>query len=223
MYVPPDFNSGSTYQYTGYHHPHEEGVTYSNSDFEDIFRKQYFVPEYVGYLYPNLTRDEIKIITSKLMQDDDLIQAGVFYMRAKAILMMLEWREEFLDEFLEQVKKKSAVLKRMKLLDVDCVDNIPDRTTLEYTLEQMRILSQLYIINIIKCQLEGVKCYEQLHRHTKAFLEGMKTFNTNYNKKLPMLGWQMWTIPFLTNLGSALCGMGDFVVATEKLYKKTFM
>lgn len=223
MYVPPDFDSETTFQYSGYFHPHERGVTYTNAEFEDIFRKQYFVPDYVKYLYPKLKNEEIKIITEKLMQDDDLVQAGVFYMRIKSILMMFDIDDDFLMNFVNQAKEKSVVLKRMKFLDVECLDNLPDQHVLEFKLERMRVISQLYIINSIRCQLEGVKCYEKLHKLTHKFVEGFKTFNSDYDKiKRSMVEWNVWAIPFLGNLGSALCGMEKLEVSTNQLYESLF-
>ena len=186
MQIPKDFNNPSTFQNSSYFHPHERGVTYSNEEFLNIFRNKYFVPDYVGYVFPKLTKTQRNDIARIILEDDDVIQMGIFFMRVKSLLMMFENDNvSFLDEFKNQLLKKKAVLFKFKFITEKCYNyllSLSSQEDLSMSFELARILAQLYIINVVTFKTTSLEQYANLEMHTLEFRKEVKKFNEAYEK-----------------------------------------
>jgi hypothetical protein len=205
MQVPKDFYSESTFQYTGYYHPHEEGITYTNKEFEDIFRNRYFVPDYIRYLSNGKGSP---LILEQLMSEEEFVNLGILYMRSKSILMMFEHDSNFMNEFVTLFAKKMDIIMKRKLLNLKCVEfilnnKLPNQTDLSKAFEYIRITTQLLMINIIAATIKEGTYTNPVD--SSVFMETVYKFNKAYeNMKTQMQPWNV-AIAFFVNFGGAMC------------------
>jgi len=223
MQVPKDFDSTSTFQNSGYFHPHERGVTYCNKEFEKIFRTEYFVPDYVGYIFPKLSKSHRNDVAQLILEDEDVIQMGIFFMRVKSLLMMFENDNvHFLDEFKNQLLNKRGVLFKFKFITEKCYNYILDldsQEKLSVLFELARIVAQVYIINVIMLKSTSLEKYAEMEMQTLDFRDEVRKFNEAYEKvNKPMMSWEAWSVPFIANLAGALCVSKKLLKRAKDLY-----
>jgi len=220
MQAPIGFNSEYTYQNIGYFHPHEDGVTYTNDEFETIFVNQYFIPNYIKYLVKELGESvEASKVLKELMRHPEFVQLGVFYMRAKSVLMMFEQSTTFMEAFISKLRTKEGILTKRKLLTREClqhIHNLPTQNNLDVAFEYSRVVSQLLIIHIIANTMTHNHYF--VPKEAKPFIQAVEAYNNAYTtSKLPMLGWGMWAVGFLVNFGASLCVVDDVFEEAAKL------
>jgi len=221
MQFPEDFNSENTYQNTSYGHPHEDGISWTNEEFEGLFMNRFFVPNYVYYASnKKMSQEKIIMYVEMLMNNKDFVNLGLFYCRCKAILMMFESNSSFMDDYRKQLQAKKHIILKRNFLEEDCIkyilQNIPSQAELSTSFEYARIAVQNLMIHIIHATIKE-KEYTDL-ADDGTFLNLVKKYNKAYSTaKSPMMMWQIWSIGFIVNFGASLCHTSKLFVASYEL------
>lgn len=219
MQLPSDFNDEMTYQNTGFTHPHENGVTWTNEEFEGLFINRLWVPNYI-YFASNkkMSKDKIVHYVELLTQNKEFVSLGLFYCRCKAILMMFEQNATFMDDYRQHLHTKRQIILKRNFLEDGCINyilnDIPTQAELSVAFEYARVVSQGLLIHIIHATIEKKEYADPAD--DKHFLNLVKKYNKAYKTaKTPMITWQLWAVGFLVNFGASLC-------YTDKLFDASY-
>jgi hypothetical protein len=220
--VPIDFESDKTWQNTGYYHPHKEGIITPNSVFEEKFKTEYFVPDYISYLNKNLFVEEKKNILKFLMEIPSFVKMGIAYMRVKSILMMLDYNPNFFEEFktyIKTTKIPETAFKKMRLQCPDRIDSI-NATSLDY--ENFRINLQLLIIHFINYVIR----YNQtppwmndgqiISKFISMINEYVDAYST-FNQQMIYNG-SIFNFPLISNLFNSMCVFQNMLHINNEIY-----
>jgi len=187
---PSDFNSPDTYQNTGYYHPHDEGIYFLNNIFEDVFKNNYFVPNYVKYS-KSIDDVELNKILDILKGDARFIKLGVAYMRLKAVLMMVDIDENFINNFLKYVSIIKIPTGPSKILGDNFVSDISqiNAQNLYFRIDTLRVNVQLLIIHIINYVTKNKKMPDWMNNTPlKEFIALVEKYVDTYNvPNLPVI------------------------------------
>ncbi len=221
MQFPSDFNSEVTYQNTNYTNPHDEGVTWTNDGFKDLFMNRLFIPNYIWYASnKKMAKDKIVMYVEILMQNEDFLNLGIFYCRCKSILMMFETNASFIEDYRKHLHSKKNIILKRNFLNAQCIDYIlhglPSQLDLSVAFEYARIIAQNLMIHIIHATIKKKEYTDPAN--DERFLHLVKKYNKAYcTSKLPMMMWEIWAVGFLVNFGASCCRTSELFVVSQEL------
>lgn len=220
--IPENFTNDKSFQQTGYFHPHERIIEYSNDALQKIFTTEYFVPSYITYLNKNITDENTKLTLDILMHDNRFVKLGICYMRVKGILQLISWYPNFINLFKDRIKEFKISQKFINIpFDRECIKDVLD-DNFDLNMEYFIITVQLLLIHIINYVSHNFKMPDWLdndiiiHNFVNLTLNYVDAYQTINPLNMIMLIIDLENVKFTPVLIFNLC---TSICASKKIFE----